>query len=242
MSIVLECKETRDFIPHPEGIHPAVCVDVIDLGLVDTEFQGQRRRVNKVKLVFETEQRMDDGRPFTVSKSFTASLHPKARLAEFIGKWRGRPLVPGEFFDLGKLVGACCTLVTSLQQNAFGRTYASIDAVSKPTRKVVPSGSYDPAAARQRYEEWKARRLGSAERGAWSPEQGGGNAGSPSTGDRDQRSEIRGQVSARSNAPLTASQGARPVPQPSPALRTPAPTPVGEGPAAQPVAEDDVPF
>jgi hypothetical protein len=48
-------------------------------------------------------------------------------------------------------------LVTSLQQNAFGRTYASIDAVSKPTRKVVPSGSYDPAAARQRLAEWKAK-------------------------------------------------------------------------------------
>mgnify|MGYP000287689347 CR=1 FL=1 len=41
MSIVLECKETRDFIPHPEGIHPAVCVDVIDLGLVDAVWRAR---------------------------------------------------------------------------------------------------------------------------------------------------------------------------------------------------------
>ncbi len=158
--MILQCKETGDFKPHPEGIHPAVCVDVMDLGLVETEFQGQKRMVNKVKLVFESEQKTDDGRNCTVSKNFTASLHPKAKLAEFLGKWRGRPIVPGETIDLAKLLGACCTLVISHQQNMVGRTYASIDAVSKPTRKVAASGHYDPAAARQRFAEWKARQGG----------------------------------------------------------------------------------
>src|SRR3954469_5223098 len=96
MSMILECKESADFVPHPEGIHPAVCVDVIDLGMVETEFQGQKRIVPKLKRVFESEQKKDDGRSCVVSRRFTASLHPKARLAEFIGKWRGRPVVPGE--------------------------------------------------------------------------------------------------------------------------------------------------
>jgi hypothetical protein len=31
-----------------------------------------------------------------------------------------------------------------------GKTYAAIDAVSKPTKKLAPSGHYDPAAARKR--------------------------------------------------------------------------------------------
>jgi hypothetical protein len=146
-----------EFKPHVEGIHPAVCVDVIDLGLVETEFQGQRRLVNKVRVVFETEQRTDDGRNCTLSRTFTASLHPKARLAEFLGKWRGRPVVPGESIDLAKLVGANCTLVISHQTNMVGRTYASIDAVSKPSKRVAPSGHYDPALARQRIAEWKGR-------------------------------------------------------------------------------------
>jgi hypothetical protein len=157
MSMVLQCKETADFKPHPEGIHPAVCVDVMDMGLVETEFQGQRRMVNKVKLVFESEQKIEDGRNCTVSKNFTASLHQKAKLAEFLGKWRGRPIVPGETVDMGKLIGACCTLVISHQQNMVGRTYASIDAVSKPTKRVAPSGHYDPVLVRQRFSEWKAR-------------------------------------------------------------------------------------
>lgn len=155
--MVLQCKDSGDFKPHPEGIHPAVCVDVMDLGLVETEFQGQKKMVNKVKLVFESEQKTEDGKNCTVTKNFTASLHPKAKLAEFLGKWRGRPVVPGETIDLAKLLGACCTLVISHQQNMTGKTYASIDAVSKPTKKVTASGTYDPAAARQRYVEWKAK-------------------------------------------------------------------------------------
>ena len=156
-NMILQCKDSGDFKPHPEGIHPAVCVDVMDLGLVETEFQGQKRMVNKVKLVFESEQKTEDGKNCTVSKNFTASLHPKAKLAEFLGKWRGRPVVPGETIDLAKLLGACCTLVISHQQNMVGKTYASIDAVSKPTKKVAASGTYDPAAARQRFVEWKAK-------------------------------------------------------------------------------------
>ena len=159
-NMVLQCKDSGDFKPHPEGIHPAICVDVMDLGLVETEFQGQRKLVNKVKLVFESEQKTEEGKHCTVSKNFTASLHPKAKLAEFLGKWRGRPVVPGETIDLAKLPHACCTLVISHQQNKAGKTYASIDAVSKPTKKLTASGGYDPAAARQRSAEWKAKQAG----------------------------------------------------------------------------------
>ena len=157
MSVILQCKDSGNIKPHREGIWPTVCIDVIDLGLVWVEFQGQRKLVRKLKLVFETEDVGEDGKRCIVTKNFTASLHPKAKLSEFIGKWRGRPVTPGESIDLGKLIGACCTLVISHQQNLAGRTYASIDAVSKPTKKVAPSGDYDPAAMRQRIEEWKAK-------------------------------------------------------------------------------------
>ena len=156
-NLTLTSKDGGDFKPHPEGIHPAICVDVMDLGLMETEFQGVRKMVNKLKLVFESEQKTEDGKACSVSKNFTASLHPKAKLAEFLGKWRGRPVLPGETIDLAKLIGASCTLVISHQQNLVGKTYASIDAVSKPTRKVMPSGTYDPAATRQRMADWKAK-------------------------------------------------------------------------------------
>lgn len=175
MSLVLESKAGGDFKPHVEGIHPAVCVDVIDLGLVEMEFQGQKRLVNRVRLLFETEQKSEEGRNCIVSKTFTASLHPKAKLADFLGKWRGRPVVPGESIDLAKLIGANCTLVISHQQNLVGRTYASIDAVSKPTKRLVASGGYDPVATRQRIAEWKQKEAQNA--GAGVQGQGGTQTG-----------------------------------------------------------------
>ena len=99
------------------------------------------------------------------------SLHPKAKLAEFLGKLRGRPVVPGESIHLAKLIGANCTLVVSHQQNMVGRTYASIDAVSKPTKKLTPSGHYDAAAARQRIAEWKAKEQAAGGQGGGSGNQ-----------------------------------------------------------------------
>ena len=203
-NMVLQCKDSGDFKPHPEGIHPAVCVDVMDLGLVETDFQGQKKMVNKVKLVFESEQKTDDGKVCTVSKNFTASLHPKAKLAEFLGKWRGRPVVPGETIDLAKLLGASCTLVISHQQNMTGKTYASIDAVSKPTKKVAASGTYDPATARQRYAEWKTKQAG-GQKPAVGGQPGNVAGGSPTT------------------------TGGSPVP-PSTKSAAPTPAPVSSGP------------
>jgi len=211
-NLTLTSKDNGDFKPHPEGIHPAVCVDVVDLGLVETEFQGQKRMVNKVKLVFESEQKTEDGKPCTVSKNFTASLHPKAKLADFLGKWRGRLVTPGETIDLAKLIGASCTLVISHQQNASGKTYASIDAVSKPTRKVTPSGTYDPAATRQRYAEWSLRTA--------TMRQGGG-----------QRSEVRNQSvpgAASGPASVAAPQASVPTKSDAPAT-APGPSRTGEG-------------
>ena len=156
-ALVLQCNDNSNFKPHPPGIYQGVCLDVIDLGLVWTEFQGKRKLTRKLKLVFETEHIGEDGKRGIVTKNFTASLYPNAKLTAFLGQWRGRQIVPGDNVDLKKLPGACCTLVLSHQQSLAGRTYVSIDAVSKATKKVVPSGTYDPAAMRQRIAEWAAK-------------------------------------------------------------------------------------
>ena len=96
MSLTLTQSSGGDFTPHPEGIFPAVCVDVIDLGPVTSTWEGQTKTANKLRIVFETEEVGNDHKRMTVSKSFTASLHPKAKLTEFLGKWRGKPVADGE--------------------------------------------------------------------------------------------------------------------------------------------------
>jgi hypothetical protein len=159
-SLVLQCKEGSK--PHREGVFSARCADLVDLGIVKDVFQGQERMVHKLRLLFETEYRDELGKAGLIGKTFTASLHQKSKLAGFVGSWRGRPVLPGESIDLSKLVGASCTLVISHRQNMVGRTYAAIDAVSKPTKQVAPSGQYDPAETRRRIAEWKVKDAGGA--------------------------------------------------------------------------------
>jgi len=144
---------TSTFAPCPEGIHSAVCVDVIDLGVKETQYGPKR----KLRIVFEISERMENGKPYSVSRSFTASLHPKATLSNFLSKWRGRAISEGEEIDFDKLITANATLVVSHMVGDTGKTFACIDAVSKPTKKLAPSGSYDPAAARQRIAEYAAK-------------------------------------------------------------------------------------
>lgn len=138
------------FAPHPEGIFPAVCVDVIDMGMMSVEQQGGNTRVHKVRLVFETDQVKQDGTRFVVARMFTASLHPKGRLAQTLEKWRGQPFQPDEVLDLNRLIGVSCTLVVSHVLRADGTVFASIDAITKAAMTLAPSRNYDPKAARDR--------------------------------------------------------------------------------------------
>lgn len=140
-----------NFPPPPEGIHNAVCVDVIDLGMQETEWGIKP----KLKLTFELETSAEDGYGFWVSKGFTASLHPKATLAQFLSKWRGKPFAENEKIDLGVLIGVSAVLMLQHVQNEVtGKTFAIIDTVTKPQKKLTPRGKYDGAAARAKIEEY----------------------------------------------------------------------------------------
>lgn len=158
MSLTVTQSNGGNFKPHPEGIHPAICVDVVDLGMQEQTFQGQTKIVQKCKIIFETEQETDEGVKMTISKNFTLSLHPKASLNKFLSKWRGKDIGEGENIDLEKLIGVCATLVIAENQNpATGKRYTSIDAISKPTKKIVASGNYNAAETRKRLAEWAAK-------------------------------------------------------------------------------------
>ncbi len=156
--MIIENVKGGDFEPHPEGINPAVCIDVMDCGIMESNFQGVKKMVHKLKLVFESEAVTEKGVRCTIQKMVTASLYPKSTLANMLGKWRGRPVAEGEKIDLDDLIGASCTLVIGHKPSADGtKVYANIDAISKPTKKVIPSGTYDALAARQRFADWKAK-------------------------------------------------------------------------------------
>jgi hypothetical protein len=96
-----------NFQLHPEGAFPAICCDVVDLGLQEVTFQGKTKMQHKVRIAFLTNHQTDDGRPAYISQRFTATLDERGTLRPFLESWRGKKFTPAELagFDLEVLVG-----------------------------------------------------------------------------------------------------------------------------------------
>jgi hypothetical protein len=127
----------------PAGTYPARCYRVIDLGTQKVSWQGTESPSKKLLLqweVLDPDARMSDGRPFAISKRYTASLNEKAALRKDLESWRGKAFAPEELrgFDVSKLLGQPCLLsVIHVEKN--GRTYANISALMRaPKGMAVP--------------------------------------------------------------------------------------------------------
>lgn len=134
MSILAREPESK-FTPAPEGLFQAVCVDVVDLGLVKSQY-GEKHKVEirwQLDLICkETERRYD------VRRWFTLSLHEKASLRQTLETWRGRKFTPEELkgFDLERLIGVNCQVQVIHNLSDEGRTYANVQAVVPAPAKV----------------------------------------------------------------------------------------------------------
>lgn len=143
-------KETRkEWTQAPEGLWPAVCVDVVELGLVETAW-GKKE---KVRLVWQIEeQNPDTKKPFEIRRDFGLSLSEKSHLRPFLEAWRGKKFLKEELdgFDLEKLLGANCQVQIIQNITEEGRIYANIQA-------VVPAGKGAPKLRAQDYVRVKDR-------------------------------------------------------------------------------------
>jgi hypothetical protein len=130
-------------IPAPAGVHNAVCVDVVDLGLQQTQFGVQ----HKIVVIWEIdEQHPEFDRRFTVSRKYTNSLNEKATLSKDLESWRGKPFTKEERggFDVEKLIGAPA-MVNVAHKTENGVTYdnvVTITPVPKGMQRLAPSPDY----------------------------------------------------------------------------------------------------
>jgi hypothetical protein len=136
-------KKESDYTTAPEGLWPAVCVDVFDLGLVETPF-GQQAKIEITWQLEEKDPKTD--RRFLVSQRYTPSLHEKSRLRPLLESWRGRKFTKDEEreFDIEKLLGANCQLQIVHNIKDEGRTYANVQA-------CVPYPRNTPRMAAENY-------------------------------------------------------------------------------------------
>jgi hypothetical protein len=134
MSIIARAPKT-DYATAPEGLHPAVCIDVVDLGMVTSEYGVK----HKVQIRWALDDEDDTGRRFIVSRRFTLSLHKKAALTQTLQMWRNKKFTEAELegFDLEKLLGAPCQVQVVHNARNDGQVFADVQAVIPLGRGVV---------------------------------------------------------------------------------------------------------
>ena len=148
MSIIAKRPESN-YTPAPEGLHHAVCVDVIDLGILQTNWGDK----HKVRVVFQIEdENQETGRRFEVRKQYNLSLHEKATLRKDLEAWRGRKFTDEELrgFDLEKLLGANCQIQVVQDISEDGSIFANVQAVVPAPKNVAKLAPQDYTRSKDR--------------------------------------------------------------------------------------------
>lgn len=132
-----------DFSPPPAGLFPAICYRLVDLGTQQTTWKGQPKQQHKIMLSWEItdpDERMDDGRPWTISQRYTWSMSEKSNLRKDLESWRGKPFVEEDFgpdgFNTKNLIGAPCML-SIVHETKEGKTYANISAITRLPKQMT---------------------------------------------------------------------------------------------------------
>lgn len=138
MSVTAPAPTSRtSYVPCPEGLHHAVCVDVIDLGTVASRFGDKP----KVRLVWQVAAvNPASGRRFDVRKLYTLSLHTKAALRKDLEGWRGKKFAEDEIragFNLERLLGANCQIQVVHDVEDDGAVWANVVAIVPAPRGIV---------------------------------------------------------------------------------------------------------
>ena len=124
-----------DFTPAPIGIHRSVCCDIVELGLVDTQW-GKKR---KVDIKWQIGEEMENGKPFLLTKRYGATLHPKSTLRIDLESWRGKALTEeqAEDFDLEVLLDKNCQ-INVMHNITDAGTFANVTAVVPASKGSPP--------------------------------------------------------------------------------------------------------
>lgn len=100
----------------PVGVHDAICISVIDLGTQTGEYNGEPTIKRQELVTWELpEELREDGKPFTISKFYTASIGEKSNLYKDLTSWFGKP--PEAPFVPEELLGKGCQLIITEKNN-----------------------------------------------------------------------------------------------------------------------------
>lgn len=129
----------------PTGSHAARCISIIDIGTQKSTYEGEVQIKHQLIVRWELSNELMTtgefaGKPFTVSKFYTASLNEKARLRLDLAAWRGRDFTPEELkgFDLKNIIGKPCMLAVGMSEKGKAKVSA---VMALPKGMTIPDQS-----------------------------------------------------------------------------------------------------
>lgn len=132
-------KSTKKVIPPiPMGWYGARCDMLVDMGMQEVEYNGEKKVQRKVYLRMATPDQeceyTQDGETVTGSRVFGRSLtfssSDKSTLVKFLKSWKGWK--PGDGNDLLELVSEPAQIQLSVYEGSDGIERNSLDAISPP--------------------------------------------------------------------------------------------------------------
>jgi hypothetical protein len=143
MPLIVSDSGSSNYALCPSGTHAVVCIDIVDLGIVESEFKGEKKKRHMVRIIWQTgEVNEDTGKLFNANKRYGFSLHEKATLRKDLESWRGKPFTSEESkgFDLEKLLGVPA-LINVIHEHKNGKDYDNVTTIMK-----MPKGMVAPTA------------------------------------------------------------------------------------------------
>ena len=118
-----------------EGEHPAVCVDIVDLGLQDTKYGPK----HKVQFIFASDETLRggeyDGQPALLFATFSNTSSSQGNLRPFVEAWSGGAMSDDEIeaLERDEMVGQPATVTVEHNEGAQGDVFANIAGIAPGT-------------------------------------------------------------------------------------------------------------
>jgi hypothetical protein len=101
----------------PVGQYKAACYRIVDVGTHNETYEGETSKRHSVFIYWETpDNKMSDGKPFSIMKQYTLSLNEKSALFRDLCSWRKKKFTDEELkgFDLTNILGCTCEIEVEL--------------------------------------------------------------------------------------------------------------------------------
>lgn len=151
-------KQTQRTLP-PTGTHIARCVGLIQIGTIKTEYMGEEKWLEKIRLTFELPQKLhafkegEPKKPFVVSKECTLSLGDKSVLYPIVrGIFGDIPEDVRNSFDIEEILGKACLITITHEESKNGR-YAQLVSTSPLMEGMEVPEAINPIKLLT-YEKW----------------------------------------------------------------------------------------